>query len=80
MYLLLILNSISNKYYCAIDRKGNWIWNTTFPSKNVEGAAKTFGKIKQENMPEIDRLLGNMVVTNVEFCSVLGKIQKIFIL
>ena len=45
---------------------------------NVEGAAKTFGKIEQENMPEIDRLLGNMVMTGVEFCSVEGKSQKIY--
>ena len=26
--------------------------------KHIEGASKTFGKIEQENMPQIDKLLG----------------------
>ena len=53
-----------------------------FPSKNwkniysfkrhiffyiTDGAAKTFGKIEQENMPEIDRLLGKLNVTLATF-------------
>ena len=31
------------------------------------GASKTFGKIKQENMPQIDELLGKLNVTLVTF-------------
>ena len=33
----------------------------------TDGAAKTFGKIEQKNMPEIDRLLGKLNVTLATF-------------
>ncbi len=34
---------------------------------HIEGAAQTFGKIEQDNMPEIDRLLGKLNVTLATF-------------
>jgi len=39
----------------------------TIDPANIDGAAKTFGKIEQENMPEIDRLLGKLNVTLATF-------------
>ena len=35
--------------------------------QHIEGAAKTFGKIQPQNMPEIDRLLGQLNVTLATF-------------